>query len=244
MSGRANVLVVAAVAILGVAGLLLAAGNDGRSTAFSLDIAPAGPVSVLQPGQAACQGPITPPSSFAFVQPWIYPALATGAITTGSIPGAAVDLTVRDAVTNTILASGPIAAQYVRPIFPIVALDRTIPSGRRIRVCLRSRGPGTVDLMGDPLPNQALRDDDGNVTGEPRAAISLLFLRQRPRSLLSLVPTVFTRASLFRPGWVGPWTYWLLSAVLLGAFVLTGVAVTRATRSDTTSYPPQGDPVE
>ena len=52
MSGRATVLVVAAVAILGVAGLLLAAGNDGRSTAFSLDIAPAGPVSVLQPGQA------------------------------------------------------------------------------------------------------------------------------------------------------------------------------------------------
>ena len=32
MSGRATVLVVAAVAILGVAGLLLAAGNDGRST--------------------------------------------------------------------------------------------------------------------------------------------------------------------------------------------------------------------
>ena len=102
------------------------------------------------------------------------------------------------------LARGQIAAGYVRAIAPIVALDRTIPSGRRIQVCLRSRGPGTVDLMGAPLPNHALVEDDGTASGSRQAAIALLFLRPHPRSVLSLVPTIFARASLFRPGWVGP----------------------------------------
>ena len=234
MSARAGVLAIAVTAVLGVAGLLLAAGSDGRSTAFSLDIPPSGPVATLHKGQAACQGPLTATASVGFVTSWIYPSTVSGVIPQGPIPGAAIDLTVRDAVTNATLARGPIAGGYVAPIAPTVALNRTIPTGRRIRVCLRSRGPGTVDLMGATLPNQALAEDDGTTTASSRAAIALLFERKNPRSLLSLVPTIFERASLFRPGWVGPWAYWLLSAAILGAFALAGVAVTRALRSDAT----------
>jgi hypothetical protein len=98
--------------------------------------------------------------------------------------------------------------------------------------------------MGASLPTEALVEADGTASGAGRSALALLFLREHPRSLLSLVPTIFRRASLFRPGWVGPWTYWLLSAALLGAFGLAGVAVTRAARSDETSHSPQRDPVE
>jgi hypothetical protein len=241
---RGGVLAVALLAVVGVAALLLAAGSDGRSTAFSLDIPPSVAVLVLHEGQASCQGPITVPAAFRYVTPWISPSDASGRIAQRPIPGAAIDLTVRDAATNAPLARGQIAAAYVRPISPTVALDRTIPSGRRITVCLRSRGPGIVDLMGAPLSQQALLGDDGTASGAGQAALALLFLREHPRSLLSLVPTIFRRASLFRPGWVRPWTYWLLSAALFGAFVLAGVAVTRAARSDETSHSPQRDPVQ
>jgi len=232
------------VAVVGLAGLLLAAGSDGRSTAFSLDVPPIVAVTTLHSGQTACQGPLTATAAFGFVTPWISPSDASGRIPQRPVPGAAIDLTVRDAVTNAPLARGQIGAGYVRPISPIFALDKTIPSGRRIRVCLRSRGPGIVDLMGASLPTQALLDDDGTASGAGQQALALLFLRQHPRSLLSLVPTIFRRASLFRPGWVGPWTYWVLSAALLGAFALAGVAVTRATRSDEASFAPRDDAVE
>ena len=180
---------------------------------------------------------MTTSAAVGSVQTWFTPSTASGAIPQGPIPGAAIDVTVRDAATNTALGRGQIAAGYVRAIAPIVALDRTIPSGRRIQVCLRSRGPGTVDLMGAPLPNRALVEDDGTLSGSRQAAIALLFLRPHPRSVLSLVPTIFRRASLFRPSWVGPWAYWLLTAAFLSTFGLAGLATARAVRADA----PHGD---
>jgi hypothetical protein len=242
VSARRGVLAVALVAVLGIAGLLLAAGKDGRSTAFSLDIPPAGPVSALYTGQAICQGPFTAPAAFGFVTPWISPLQATGVAQQGSVAGAAIALTVRDAATNERLATGTVAAGYVAPIAPSVALTRTVPSGRRIRVCLRSRGPGPVELLGAVPANAVIAGDDGTASSD--ASIALLFLRPHPRSLLSLVPTVFGRASLFRPGWVGPWTYWALSAALLVAFALAGVAVTVALRSDEAPHARQRGQIE
>lgn len=244
MSARAGVLAVAVMAVVGLFVLLIAAGSDGRSTAFSLDIPPSVPVTVVHKGEATCQGPITVPAAFRYVRPWISPSDASGRTPAGPVSGSAIDVTVRDAATNAPLASGSIGGQYASEISPTVSLTRPVPAGRRVRVCLRSRGPGTVDLMGAPLPNVALVGDDGTASGAGQAALALLFLRPHSQSLLSLLPTVFSRASLFRPGWIGPWTYWLLSAALLGTFVLAGVAVTRAARSDETSYSPQGDPIE
>ena len=235
MRARAGVIAVTLVAALGIAALLVAAERDGRSTAFSLDIPPSDAATTLHKGQATCQGPLTATVAFGSVTPWIYPSETSGVIPHEPIPGASIDLTVRDAVTNATLAGGTIAGGYVAPIAPTVALDRPIPSGRRIRVCLRSRGPGTVDLMGATPRDKALAEDDGTASGSGHAALALLFKRQHPRSLLSLVPTIFGRASLFRPGWVGPWAYWLLSAALLCAFGLAAAAVFWAVRSDATS---------
>ena len=53
-----------------------------------------------------------------------------------------------------------------------------------------------------------------------------------PQSLFSMLPTIFRRAMLFRPTWVGAWTFWLLAAAVLGAFALGAVAVARASSAD------------
>lgn len=232
MSARAGAIAVALVAVLGIAALLVAGESDGRSTAFSLDIPPADAVATLHQGQAVCQGPLTAVSSFGFVTPWITPVAATSAAQKGSTAGPAIALTVRDALTDESLATGDIAAGYPGPLAPSVALTRTIPLGQRVRVCLRSRGPGVVQLLGAGPPSPAVAADDGSATGSGGAAIALLFLRPHPRSLLSLVPTIFERAVLFRPGWVGPWTYWLLTATVLVTFGLAMLAVARAARAD------------
>ena len=230
MSARSGVIAVALVAVLGIAALLLAAGSDGRSTAFSLDIPPADPAATLHQAQTVCQGPFTVTATFGFVTPWITPMKTVAQ--TGPAGGAAINLTVRDAATNATLATGNVAAGYRGPISPSVALSRAVPSGQRVRVCLRSRGPGVVELLGALPVNQALAADDGSATGSGRAAIALLFFRPHPRSLLSMVPTIFGRASLFRPGLVGPWAYWLLTAALLSTFGLAVLAVARSVRAD------------
>ena len=64
-------------------------------------------------------------------------------------------------------------------------------------------------------------------------AASLLFLRAHAPSLLSQAPTMFRRASLFRPRWVGEWTLWVLAFALLVTFPIAGLAVAKASRSPT-----------
>jgi hypothetical protein len=38
--------------------------------------------------------------------------------------------------------------------------------------------------------------------------------------MFSLLPTIFSRAALFRPGWVGAWTFWALLVALTVAVPL------------------------
>jgi hypothetical protein len=229
MSWRAGVVTVTMIAIIGIAGLLIAAGGDQRLTAFSLGVPPAVPVETLRSGQVVCQGPFTTPAPFAYVRPWITP-------TTG--PGPTLALSVRDAAPGPRLATGTVPHGYSMPIAPSVALSTTVRAGSRVRVCLRSLGRRDVQLLGNNGLDRIAAARAGTLNGSSRSAIALLLLRRHPKSLLSLVPTVFSRASLFRPGWVGPWTYWLLSVALLGAFVLGAVALIWAVRSDAMSADP------
>ena len=60
-----------------------------------------------------------------------------------------------------------------------------------------------------------------------------LVLRSKPdHSLLGSLPTVFSRAALWRPSSVGTWTFWLLAFGTLAAFGLGVIAVVGAAESD------------
>ena len=47
-------------------------------------------------------------------------------------------------------------------------------------------------------------------------------------TLLGSLSTAFSRAAIFRPDWVGAWTFWLLLALLACTLPLAGVAIVRA----------------
>ena len=65
------------------------------------------------------------------------------------------------------------------------------------------------------------------------ADIGLELNRRDNRPLLALLPDAFERASLFRPGWVGAWTYWLLLVALVIAVpVLLSRALVSASEED------------
>jgi 4-amino-4-deoxy-L-arabinose transferase-like glycosyltransferase len=68
-------------------------------------------------------------------------------------------------------------------------------------------------------PDQAL-----TVGGKPTSAdLAYRLVRAGSGSLLGLAPTIFHRASLLRPIWVGAWSYYLAAAILL-LLLVAGVA--------------------
>ena len=57
-------------------------------------------------------------------------------------------------------------------------------------------------------------------------ALALVFTAPHPASVISLIPTIFRRAALFHPAWMGAWVFWaLLGAMLAGAILLLATLV-------------------
>jgi len=221
MNRRSGLIAFALVAVVGLAALMRAAATDQRPIAFSVDVPSAAPVASLNPGQALCEGPVKTAVAFAGILVYVVPAAA---------PGATLDMTVRDAAGGRPLATGRLPAGYFELTPATATLNASVPVGRRVIVCLRSRGPRPVSLLGAGyFPGSPALTVAGKASS---SAISIVFLRAHPRSLLSLIPTIFQRAALFRPGWVGAWTFWVLAGGLLVAFALTARALTWAVRED------------
>lgn len=230
MRRRSGVLAFALAAGLGLAGLAVSAARGQRFTAFSVRVPARGFAVLLQPGQQACQKPVIVSSPTGGVEVWLY---------SGPVPGPAVGVTVSDA-RGELLALGRIPPSnrettppkgFPSPISLQTRFDATVPAGKRVMICFLNLGKTAVALMGSGRPSAT----SGAIALPSQShgnAISLLFLRPQPQSLFSMLPTIFRRAMLFRPTWVGAWTFWLLAAAVLGAFALGAVAVARASSAD------------
>lgn len=210
------------VCATGLVVLLAVAALDERELAFTLGVVPNGVALELEPGEQACQEPIDVAAEFAAVR--VVPA-ADG------LPGPALTLTVRDLRSGRTLGRGRTPEGY-SPAEPQTARVGTVRRGQRVAVCVRNSGRAAVGLYGGP--QQAARTsravDGGRPTGRD---LSLVFLRGEPASALAVVPDMFRRAALWRPGWVGVWTFWVLAAlVALAVPLLLARAALAAERSD------------
>jgi hypothetical protein len=217
------------VAGLGLAVLLIAAANDGRSRAFSLGVSDVAGVTTLTRTAAVCERPITDPTSFGRVRAW-------------AAPGAAptpVEMTVSDAQTRQVLARGRALVPAADGQFD-VTLTRTVAAHRQLQVCFATVGRAKVALLGSSQVNPAVH----LIVGGKRVAtlgLSLVMLPAHPRSLLSTVPTAFARAALFKASWVGTWTFWVLAAALLAAFGVAATAVRWALAEPEGPSAPEGE---
>jgi hypothetical protein len=210
---RGGILTFLVVAGLGVAVLLIAAANDGRSRAFSLGVSDVAGVTTLRPTATVCERPIVDPTSFGGVRAWAAP----------NATPTPVEMTVSDAQTRQVLARGRALVPAAGGPFD-VTLTRTVAAHRQLQVCFASVGRAKVALLGSSQVNPAVHLI---VAGKPVATLglSLVMLSAHPPSLLSMVPTAFARAALFKTSWVGTWTFWVLAAALLAAFAVAAAAV-------------------
>ncbi len=215
---RSAVAAFLAVALLGAGGLVLAGISDQRSTAFSLEVPNAGPVITLSHGQRACQGPVVAQAAFAGLELW-----------RAAVPPPGTTLRISVVATGgAVLSSGSLRVLSGAPASPSVRLSHTVSAGTSLSLCFVNAGPAPVALLGAPPdPGSGVLERGGH---DLASAAAVVLLRPHSSSLLSLLGTVFRRAALFRPTWVGAWTFWLLLAALGAAFGLAALALGLAAR--------------
>lgn len=204
------------VAVLGLAGLAVSAAVDERDLAFTNGVPILRVIARVKPAQVACQTNVRVIEPFSAVE--LVPRRLKRAL-----PPVSVELRERPGGRTLAAVGVPVGYADNRPLRVRVP---PVAAGRRVDVCVRNRGDRRVGLeggKGESAPGSLFVRG-----GEPyeHSALSLWFRRDRPRSVLSQLPTVFARASLFRPGWVGPWTFWLLlAAVAVGVPLLLARAI-------------------
>lgn len=208
------------IVVLGGVCLALAGFADRRTTAVSLNIPDAAPVA-LQPGQTACQGPISVGQPVGGVTVWA---------TTSAGPGARLAATVRDADGGTTVARGRLAPSASDQRLGWIAVSgyftRSFAPRRRISICLTPLTGTAVMLLGSGGNTLTI---NGKPTG---SALAVVLRTPHPRSLISLIPTVFRRAALFHPSWMGAWTFWILAAGLAAGVALIALSLLRAEAMD------------
>jgi hypothetical protein len=222
---RRTALVTTLVAVLMLAALAVAGTRPISVRRFTLEVPNVSAVDIVTPHASSCEGPVSSPHAFDQVAIWGASVLPTNRLR----------VEIRDASDGTTLSTGSIVAT-TRPSEHDASLDAPVPGGRAVRVCLVST-LNSFSVLGGPTPDPAIIMTHANAPG---VVYSLAFL-QRHQTLLGSLSTGFDRASLFRPTWVGSWTFWLLLALVLCGFGLAAVAVARAAADDDDGPAAAGD---
>jgi hypothetical protein len=209
---RSTLLLLALAAVVIVAGLVFAGLQTIPVRSYALRVPDSGSVGLARPSHRLCEGPITSPTTARSVGVFADPAAGAPVVEVTVFAGR------RQIAVGTRTPDPSVREQ-------LVGLDRRIPAGRAVRVCVRaSRGALTVWGAGAQAP--------GVVTRGASPGMQFALVLTRPGTLLGSLSTAFTRAATFRPSWVGPWTFWLLVALLACTLPLAGVAITRALGED------------
>ncbi|MGH2876926.1 MAG: hypothetical protein ACRDLV_11805 [Solirubrobacteraceae bacterium] len=212
----------AVLALLAVLGLLVAGSQAMAVRTFSIGEPNGGTVATLHVKDTVCEGPVVSHGPARAVAIW-------GSATTGL---AELTVSVRDAANARPLASGTVITDPA-PGGYTAHLMRPVPGGRPVTVCVRG------DIGGFLLSGGSAVAPGVRMTGAPGSQFSLVMFSAGDRTLLGSLGTAFSRASLWRPSWVGSWTFWVLTIALLGTFVLAVAAVAGAAADDQRDEDPE-----
>jgi hypothetical protein len=148
-------------------------------------------------------------------------------IDTQDKPRIPIDMSVR-------IQGGPVlrgsAVRSPTPGFHKVDIPMTQPVPgpgpfRMADLCLTPHSStGQIFIWGrTQLDNTSKPIEIGKQTFANRPALWFLPLAHERRSILSQLGPIFERASLFRPGFVGPWTFWLVMFGAMPLLVYAGI---------------------
>lgn len=193
-----------AVAVLVALSVLVAAAAlDDRDVAFETGLPAFDLVARTAPGAQVCVGGVDVPASFQRVR-----------LVVGSEPQAQpLRVVVTDEESGRRVGEGQFQGGAPGRGGNVEVAVGDVPAGGRLKVCVVNEGTAEQRLFGSPPNRRAML----------QPTLAVVFVREPPATMLSLVPEAVRRAALFKPGWYGPWTTWLL-------FALAAVAVPLALR--------------
>lgn len=202
---------------LGLIALLIAGATTTSRTVQTLGVLGVYPVAPIAAGQEVCESPIGLADS---VDTLSFP------IGTFGKPGPALEATVRPANSGIVLGHARKPGGWVDDGTPKDFHIGHVAADQTVTVCVRNLGGSKAYVYGDidtgnfgagylgfrvTTSRSVARIQDIPIAGD----LSVKFISAHQRSLLTRLPAAFRHASQFRPGGVGPWTYWLLAALLV-----------------------------
>ncbi len=223
MRSRPGLVLLLALALT-LAAIAAAAAAQTTPLAFTLGVSPDDQAVGLYGNRVACQQPIDVAVAFQTV------AFAVA----GDEPsGPPLSVEVRSFPDDRRLGAGRLDDEYADQATRSVKVG-SVPAGERVAVCFRALGdagaPGAEEDEGARLqggPSQAARSSAVFLNGRQRPDdLTLVFLRE-PRTLLSLVPDMLDRATLWRPG---PSSGTLLAVILATVAIASPLLIGRALR--------------
>ncbi len=178
-------------------------------------------VATLDPGRRLCQRPLDLDRRA--------PRLGV-ALDNGGLPGPALDITVTDLADGRVLDREPIAAGWALApgAYYGFQLRRPLPGNRTVAVCARNVGDRPVGLVGKAsITDSAIYAGTRSLRRD--WAVYFPLAPDERRSYVRMLPDIFRRAAVLRPGVVSAATYAVLAILLLvGGPLLLWRAVTRA----------------
>ena len=216
---RRGRLAFAAVFVVGVLALVIAGFARQSDLVYAPGVNPFAPILNLAPGQRACQSPLRSPDGDEFDRV--------------GFSVAALDSPVRASVVDVgngrTVATGRLAAGGGGPahVVDVGAVRTRAP----LQVCIINDGAKRLSLYGQA--GAASPHSIGTVRGKDSGFDFAYTLRREPRSVISLLPTIADRATLFRAGWVTPAVYLVLAVLILAiAPLLLARGLGRAAAAD------------
>ncbi|MFY9488629.1 MAG: DUF2142 domain-containing protein [Solirubrobacterales bacterium] len=131
--------------------------------------------------------------------------------------GPPLQLTIADG-SGTLLREARFSG-YGDGARPVIAFDELPDAVKNSSICLKIAS-GKLGLFGSPNGN--LDPTAAGFRGKSPAPgdLSIEYLRPGKHSLASMVGDVMKRASLFRPSWVGPWTFYVVFVLAFAVIAL------------------------
>jgi hypothetical protein len=219
---RAYVAVSAAIGVAAVLVGVLAFRERNQHFAGTNSAGPSARVATLTPEQRLCVRDLWMPKGANAV------SLRLG---TNGRPPTRVVLTLDTPAGRARSAARVTSRNQADAVFPLPRAARGVPAS----FCLKTDGVlGTVaGTLAEPFRGTNYAPRAGRLP-EPTGAtldgkrlpalVTVRFLEAAPRSTPATLADAARRASLFRPGFVGPWTY-LVLALLVPALWIVGLAL-------------------
>jgi hypothetical protein len=229
---RAGALALVAVVLAGLAGLLVAGGEEPATPGVDLGIPAGSPIVTLKRGHEVCQGPIALDEDVRAAE--FTPA-------PGGRRGPAMEVTLRASGGGRVLSRARVPSEVMTGQPRRVSLAPA-GAGRAVDFCVRSLGRQRVQIWGDvptgsvvlgqQIGHPTLSTSGASVDGKPIDAELFVRFPKAQRSVLAESPTLVERLSRFRAPFYGPALTWLLVAVIAlgGPWLL--IAALRASARD------------